>query len=808
MRLSFGGRFLTGHDRLDVNLRDLLIAPHGGTQILYAATGSGGGVTSYRITPASAPMVLDAGFFSAGLSGLHDPDLGLVGDTLVIGGTRTGRLLGLRAPADGTLHALPDLAEASAPVTGWAGTGTLSLITEATQPLAGDAHMATLRIGGRDIILGTSTGTAAVISFAQSSDGSLTELDRADALDGLGLSQPSAIKGFSAHGLTWVIVGSAGTGSIALMRLDADGRLTPTDHVMDTRDTRFGQVQALEVVNAGAQAFVLAGGTDDGLSLFSVTPDGQLVLRDTRIHSQGAGLENITDIAATQLGDQIRAYVTSAVASGISQYSFDISGLGAVRQGTNPGAEHLTGTAGDDILQAIGADTLMAGNGDDILIGGAGAVLSGGAGGDIFVVDGPGHVRITDFNPTADRLDLSRLPMLRDPAQLNASTTASGITLTYRDSRIDITGAQGPLSLQDLFANARFLTPDRLAIIPSDPEPAPAPAPQPAAPPAMPKLFGGDGQDVIAASQQADEIWGRAGNDSITAGAGRDRVFGGAGDDTISAGDGFDLIKAGSGNDNLRGDRGNDTLMGFTGDDLIRGGDDHDTLIGEAGRDRLLGEHGHDLLSGNAGRDTLDGGIGNDTLRGGAEADHLTGANGADQLFGGSGADTLDGGLYTDTLQGGLGADQLFGGRGDDLLVGMADRDRLKGEAGHDILRGGAGNDTVAGGAGHDHVEGNAGHDRLQGNAGNDTLIGGTGNDRLLGGIGADQFVFASGFGRDTISDFDPTQDSILFHDIAPDQLSITDLGDHSLILTGRGSLYLRDVSADQLLPSLFDFDI
>ena len=45
----------------------------------------------------------------------------------------------------------------------------------------------------------------------------------------------------------------------------------------------------------------------------------------------------------------------------------------------------------------------------------------------------------------------------------------------------------------------------------------------------------------------------------------------------------------------------------------------------------------------------------------------------------------------------------------------------------------------------------------LNGANGNDTLIGRAGNDTLNGGAGSDEFVFADGFGNDTISSFDAT---------------------------------------------------
>src|SRR4028118_935656 len=73
---------------------------------------------------------------------------------------------------------------------------------------------------------------------------------------------------------------------------------------------------------------------------------------------------------------------------------------------------------------------------------------------------------------------------------------------------------------------------------------------------------------------------------------------------------------------------------------------------------------------------------------------------------------------------------------------------------GTNLLLGNAGNDILIGGNGTDLLLGNAGDDLVDGGNGDDTLRGGLGNDTLTGGNGGDVFVFASGHGTDTITDF------------------------------------------------------
>jgi len=101
------------------------------------------------------------------------------------------------------------------------------------------------------------------------------------------------------------------------------------------------------------------------------------------------------------------------------------------------------------------------------------------------------------------------------------------------------------------------------------------------------------------------------------------------------------------------------------------------------------------------------------------------------------------------------------GTQGNDTLTGNAGNDFLNGRNGNDSLIGNAGNDILIGGNGKDFLVGSAGNDLLNGDNGSDTLTGGLGTDTLTGGNGPDIFVFASGEGIDTITDFSFGSDKI-----------------------------------------------
>lgn len=105
---------------------------------------------------------------------------------------------------------------------------------------------------------------------------------------------------------------------------------------------------------------------------------------------------------------------------------------------------------------------------------------------------------------------------------------------------------------------------------------------------------------------------------------------------------------------------------------------------------------------------------------------------------------TVDGVDHTGvTNVGGLFGGHLTGSAGDDALIGLFGHNNIEGLAGNDTLLGGPGNDTLEGGDGNDH------------------LFGGLGNDTMTGGAGHDEFGFGLFGGKDTITDFDTSEDAI-----------------------------------------------
>ena len=649
------------------------------------------------------------------------------------------------------------------------GTGLLRLDTAAGPALQGQAialtgagaqrmvsDMATLTIGGHDFLVTAFASGDVLSAFRVAAGGALQRTSDYGAAQGLGIDAPSAVAAVTIGGSHYIIVAATLSSSLSVLELDANGILRPVDHVIDDLNTRFHRVTALETVTVADRHFVIAGGGDDGVSLFLLLPGGRLLHLDSMADTLAATLSNVATLTAAQIGGAVHVFATSEREAGITRLTVDPGQIGQTQTGTAI-AEMLNGSAQDDILSGgAGNDTLAGGAGHDILLDGQGQdVLTGGAGEDRFVLaaDGQPDV-ITDFQPGVDRLDQSAWTGLTTAAQLVVETRPGGAEIRFGTEVLEIRSAAGTaLSRADvLWSPILNLTRAPVASLPAAPgDGSGGPPPQRDL-----SLAGGAGNDTLN---------GGAGNDTLDGAGGNDRLTGGIGNDLLIGGAGNDQLFGGAGQDRLQGGNGNDRLEGGTEDDDLQGGGGRDTLSGGSGNDSLSGDDSDDSLTGEAGDDTLAGGSGADTLDGGDGNDLLTGGSGNDRLLGAAGNDTLRGEEGDDTLVGWDGADVMDGGDGSDIYMvdaldlvtdsGTTGSDRaqvseasgvelnLSAWRGIERVNGFTGNDTLDAGGNPDalYLFGDAGDDVLRGGLGDDTLSGGPGADTLSGGAGNDLFL-------------------------------------------------------------------
>ena len=178
-------------------------------------------------------------------------------------------------------------------------------------------------------------------------------------------------------------------------------------------------------------------------------------------------------------------------------------------------------------------------------------------------------------------------------------------------------------------------------------------------------------------------------------------------------------------------------------------------------------------------------------------------------ILGNTAKNVLVGFAGNDLLDGGLGADAMSGGAGNDAYYVEHKSDRiieLAGE-GWDVVWSRA--DYVA----PVHVEqlnltGSAvrgtltSAGTLNGNEAANILTGSSGGDRLTDKGGSDTFVFARGFGRDTITDFNVAEDRIDWSAIAKTGAtpSLADAGSHAVATFGSDTLTFWNTKAADLM--------
>lgn len=779
VELSFRAGILSGQEFLDTGITDLIVVEGPGGPAVFATTGVNGGMTGYRLSAGSTAQLTDTQYFSGQTASMASGRFSMIGESLVIGGNGAVGLLGYSYSTDGSIHGVSQMGGMAARMADVSalhqtgdgfvylsdengggiaiyrpdGSGGFSSVGSALD--TGDSFAAKVMAiesvtvgGGTFLLAGCCSEQGVSVFHANAVTGALELRGTMGAAKGLGIMEPVDLEVFSAYGKGFAIVASAsgtgGSGALSVMQVTQEGRLVPTDHVLDNRDTRFGAVQSLEVINADGRTYVLAAGGDDGLSLFVLTPGGQLVHLQSVADSLTTGLSNVSAIVAAWVGDRIEVLAASQSEAGLTQFGIGLAGQGQTYQ-AGPGGGPLTGGALDDIMAGgAGADLVRGLGGDDILIDGAGQdTLDGGDGADIFVLSADGERdRIVGFDAARDRLDLSNFAMFYGASQLDVHTTNWGAELRFRGEVIEVYRlGGGGLSWADIAASLNP-GPDRPPLGLSREVPGTA---------ANDVLNGHWGSDFIEGFQGADQIAGQAGDDKLFGGDGNDRVVGELGNDTVSGGAGWDTLFGGAGNDVMDGGDGRDLAFMGDGDDRF----DDNAQVGDNAHDRAYGEGGNDTILGGGGNDTFFGGPGQDSLTGGDGDDVLAGGFHDDVLSGGAGNDRVAGEFGNDEIFGGTGHDTLFAGPGDDSVNGGYGKDLVNLGDGNDLFidnlqTGNGGRDTVLAGSGDDTIEGAGGDDAFFGELGNDLIYAGQGNDLVYGGPGFDTIM--AGEGNDTVT--------------------------------------------------------
>jgi Ca2+-binding RTX toxin-like protein len=491
-------------------------------------------------------------------------------------------------------------------------------------------------------------------------------------------------------------------------------------------------------------------------------------------------------------------------------------------------ANIIIGNDFDNVLSGFGGnDELSGGFGNDVLDGGTGDDrLDGGAGNDSYIVDSSADVVIEAINGGTDNVSATvsytlgaevedlilaggeaitgtgnALANRIDGSQNTAANVLTGgagndtYVVGAGDTTIELAGGGidtvESASAWTLAAEVENLTLTGTAAI---------------------NGTGNNLANVLRGNSGANTLIGLGGNDEIRAGSGDDNLQGGDGNDSLYGEGGNDTLDGGAGSDRLEGGSGNDTYIVDAAGDVVVEASNAGTDVVRASVSHTLGANVENLVligsaaiagtgntlnnaidgSQNSAANVLTGGAGNDTYTLGVGDTVVEAAGGGtDRVVIAAGAvGTIEMSTFANveelTLGTALNASNANGTDGADRIEGNGSNNVLDGRGGNDLLIGGNGNDTLTAGSGNDTLQGGSGNDRLVAGTGTDSLDGGSGTDILeetaAGGSGNTTFIFARGYGQDTINERGGTDMIQLGTNIATSQVTLTRSGNNLVV--------------------------
>ncbi len=323
--------------------------------------------------------------------------------------------------------------------------------------LDGISDTATIQRGADQLLLTISALENGISSYRISAGGTVEWIDSYGAQNGMAVSGLSMLQTVQIGGVDFALVAGTSSSSLTVLRVNSMGVFFETDHVIDTRDTRFANVAAFDGFVAQGRFFVVAAGTDAGVTLFELLPNGTLSHVETFVLEGGVGLTAVTAIEAQMTGSNAALFMVDSGADQIFRFDLNLGNLGG-RITASGGV--ASGTAADErLIGSTSADAISAGAGEDFLHDGAGAdTLTGGAGADVFIFSRDGAVdRIMDFQDGVDRIDVTDWGRMYTSQVLTITSTATGAEIVYGDERLIVTSSTGTPLATSALTDADFI---------------------------------------------------------------------------------------------------------------------------------------------------------------------------------------------------------------------------------------------------------------------------------------------------------------------------------------------------------------
>ena len=175
----------------------------------------------------------------------------------------------------------------------------------------GVTSLAQVSVDGTTYVIAASAEEDGLTAYRVKQNGTLAQTGTIVASEDFPINDAQALEPVEVNGTQYLIVASSGSSSLTVLEITAEGEMIPVDMVIDDLGTRFANTTVLESFTVDDHTFLLAGGSDDGLSLFIVLPDGRLLHLETLVDTASTSLSNITDISVQVINGEVQLFVVS-----------------------------------------------------------------------------------------------------------------------------------------------------------------------------------------------------------------------------------------------------------------------------------------------------------------------------------------------------------------------------------------------------------------------------------------------------------------------------------------------------------------
>lgn len=264
--------------------------------------------------------------------------------------------------------------------------------------------------------------------------GALAHIDTIRPWETSGFDAIQDFQTLSVEGQNYLIAAGAGTSSLTVFEVHQSGNLFETNHLIDDLNTRFGGVRDIDHVSDGWRDFIVAGGGDDGITVFEFYANGTMSAVANLADDFGTALANVSSVQGAVINGNIEVFAGSDSEHGISRFEFtpDLFVNRFIANDVALPEGQLNVTIGsnknDQIFGQQLSDFIKGGKGDDRLDGGlARDWYYGGPGADTFVFR-PDAIadQIDDYEHGLDIIDLSAYPLVGEMEDISLESRRWG----------------------------------------------------------------------------------------------------------------------------------------------------------------------------------------------------------------------------------------------------------------------------------------------------------------------------------------------------------------------------------------------